>query len=149
MERATPVGDIKNFCDKKNDHYVLTVENLRQSELGLNMLNVLDNKFKKTGGFRNGIYTTVQLEALIQELCEDEKIRDYAQTIRKAEFNLRNQAAHTVIAVDDELIKRRIGMTAAELFDVIKKMAVRLGLVSKETWNSYEDMNNLILDKLN
>ena len=149
VERATPVGDIKKYCDKKNDHYILTVENLRQSELGLNMLNVLDNKFEKTGGFRDGIYTTVQLEALIQELCEDEKIRDYAQTIRKAEFNLRNQAAHTVIAVDDELIKRRIGMTAAELFDVIKKMAVRLGLVSKEIWNSYEDMNNLILDKLN
>jgi hypothetical protein len=39
-------------------------------------------------------------------------------------------------------------MTAAELYDVIKKMAVKLGLVSKDIWSSYEDMNNLILDTL-
>jgi CRISPR type III-A/MTUBE-associated protein Csm6 len=149
VSKATPIGDIKDYCEKKNDHYILTAENLRQSDLGLVMLSILDEKFKNKGGFRDGEYTTAQLEALIQGLCEDKEICKYVNIIRKTENNLRNPAAHTIVAVSDELIQRKIHMTAAELYEVIKKMAVRLGLMPKNIWNSYDEMNELILNVLN
>lgn len=148
VERRTIVGDIKQYCKKKKEHYILTADIMQRSKTGQKILEILDNKFRKAGGFRDSEYTTAQLEALIQEMCEDKKICSYAETIRKAEFTLRNQAAHTIIAVGDELIKRRIGMSASELNSVMRTMSVRLGLVDKEHWTSYQKMNALIMENL-
>lgn len=141
VEKVTPIGNIKNYCEKKNDRYLLTAENMQRSELGKEMFDALNNAFKK--GYNDSEYTTAQLSVLINEFCVDKDVCKYAEIIRYAEKELRNQAAHTVIAVDNNIIKRRIDITAEELYNVIKKMAVKLGMVPNKLWNSYDDMNEL------
>ncbi len=146
VEKCTPIGDIKNYClTQKKVHFILSTDIMKQSDMGLKMLAVLDENFS---GFQSREYTTAQLAPLIVEFCEDKKVCGYVQTIRKAEKELRNAAAHTIIAINDDVIKRRINMTSSELYDVIKKLAIRAGIVRKDIWNSYDEMNKLILDTL-
>lgn len=146
VEKATPIGNIRNYCDKNNEHYILTTANMQKSELGNRMLDALNKEFRS--GYKDSEYTTAQLKVFIKEFCEDKDICEYAVTIRNAEYELRNQAAHTIIAVDNNIIKRRIGITAEELYNVIKKMGVKLNIISNKLWNSYDEMNELILDNL-
>ena len=70
------------------------------------------------------------------------------KTIRNAEGKVRNPAAHTIIAVDDDFIKRRIGISSYELYDTMKKLAVRAGIVRSDIWDSYDRMNEMILEQI-
>ena len=74
---------------------------------------------------------------------------NYLKIIRKTETELRNPIAHTIVAVDNGMIKNRIGITAEELYnDVIKKVAESVRLMKKSTWNSYDEMNKLLIEKV-
>ena len=88
------------------------------------------------------------MEPLISEFCTDERIVSYVKTIRNAEGKVRNPAAHTIIAVDDDFIKRRIGISSYELYDTMKKLAVRAGIVRSDIWDSYDRMNEMILEQI-
>jgi len=147
VERFTEIGDIKNYCENKNGHYNLTAKKLRESEIGIKILNILNKAFNKNG-FRDGEYTTAHLEPIIAGFCKDKEVCGYANVIRKAEQKLRNEAAHTIIAVDDNIIKERIGITSSVLYNTIWKMAVCVRLVSDDIKNSYDDMNEYIIEKL-
>ncbi|MCD8090840.1 MAG: hypothetical protein LUD81_09550 [Clostridiales bacterium] len=149
MEKAffNIAGDVRQYCVLRgNKHYILSAEILEKTEIGMRILNCLNNKYN--GGYTDRECTTAQLEAVIEDMSDDEKLKKYAKTIRTAEEKIRNKAAHTIISIDDSFIKREIGISAGELYDCMKKMAVKLGLVNKNMWDSYEKMNELILKKL-
>ena len=139
--------DIKKYCEKRKDAYWLTRNKLEQSEIGKEVLDVLDKRY---GEFTDCIYTTAHLELIIKEFCSDDKIKShYLKIIRKTETELRNPIAHTIVAVDNGMIKNRIGITAEELYnDVIKKVAESVRLMKKSTWNSYDEMNKLLIEKV-
>ena len=147
VETLTEVGDIKKYCEKRKDAYWLTRNKLEQSEIGKEVLDVLDKRY---GEFTDCIYTTAHLELIIKEFCSDDKIKShYLKIIRKTETELRNPIAHTIVAVDNGMIKNRIGITAEELYnDVIKKVAESVRLMKKSTWNSYDEMNKLLIEKV-
>ena len=147
VETLTEVGDIKKYCEKRKDTYWLTRNKLEQSEIGKEVLDVLDKRY---GEFTDCIYTTAHLELIIKEFCSDDKIKShYLKIIRKTETELRNPIAHTIVAVDNGMIKNRIGITAEELYnDVIKKVAESVRLMKKSTWNSYDEMNKLLIEKV-
>ncbi|MCD7854568.1 MAG: hypothetical protein LUG66_03010 [Clostridiales bacterium] len=149
MEKAffNIAGDVKQYCRVKGaDHYILSVDILKKTNTGQIILGCLNTRFG--GKYQDREYTTAQLEAVIEGMSGDEKLKKYAKTIRTAEEKIRNKAAHTIISIDDSFIKREIGISADELYDCMKKMAVKLGLVNKNIWDSYEKMNELILKKL-
>ena len=149
VETLTEVGDIKKYCEKRKDAYCLTRDKLGQSELGKEMLEVLDVAFKWSNGFKDCIYSTAHLAPIIQAFCADDKIKSCVEIIRDAEEKLRNPIAHTIVAVDNGMIKNRIGITAEELYnDVIKKVAESVRLMKKSTWNSYDEMNKLLIEKV-
>lgn len=149
VETLTEVGDIKKYCEKRKDAYCLTRDKLGQSELGKEMLEVLDVAFKWSNGFKDCIYSTAHLAPIIQAFCADDKIKLCVEIIRDAEEKLRNPIAHTIVAVDNGMIKNRIGITAEELYnDVIKKVAESVRLMKKSTWNSYDEMNKLLIEKV-
>ena len=149
VETLTEVGDIRKYCEKRKDAYWLTRDKLGQSELGKEMLEVLDVAFKWSNGFKDCIYSTAHLAPIIQAFCADDKIKSCVEIIRDAEEKLRNPIAHTIVAVDNGMIKNRIGITAEELYnDVIKKVAESVRLMKKSTWNSYDEMNKLLIEKV-
>ena len=52
-------------------------------------------------------------------------------------------------AEPDVEIAGEIGITAEELYnDVIKKVAESVRLMKKSTWNSYDEMNKLLIEKV-
>lgn len=148
VENKTAVGNIRNYCEDKNGHFILSRNLLERDKIGQEVIEVLDDRFKNRGGFQELEYTTAQLEAVVQEFCDDSAIREAASKIRSAEDKLRNPAAHTIISIGDDVIKRRIGISAEELYKLIVKMAVRIGLAPKDVWNSYDEMNDLIIHEL-
>lgn len=151
VETLTVVGDIRKYCEKERgkDTYWLTRDKLGQSELGKEILEALDIEFKWSNGFKDCIYSTAQLAPIIKAFCTDDKIKSCVEIIRNAEDKLRNPIAHTIVAVDNGMIKNRIGITAEELYnDVIKKVAESVRLMKKSTWNSYDEMNKLLIEKV-
>ncbi len=139
--------DIEDYCIiERKEHFILSVARLNETEMGKNILYCLNKKYN--GKYTDKEYTTAQLEAVIGGMPGDEKLKKYANTIRKAEDRIRNRAAHTIISIDDSVIKREIGISADDLYDCMKKMAVSLGLAGKNVWDSYEEMNERILKML-
>ena len=70
VETLTEVGDIKKYCEKRKDTYWLTRNKLEQSEIGKEVLDVLDKRY---GEFTDCIYTTAHLELIIKEFDSDDK----------------------------------------------------------------------------
>ncbi len=146
LKNRTPIGDIKKYCrESKKDKWRLAADIMDGSDIGKEMIKVLNERFNM---FDDREYSTAQMEPLISEFCTDERIVSYVKTIRNAEGKVRNPAAHTIIAVDDDFIKRRIGISSYELYDTMKKLAVRAGIVRSDIWDSYDRMNEMILEQI-
>lgn len=62
---------------------------------------------------------------------------------------LRNVTAHEIVSVSDEWLKKETGHNAKQIMDLIKKLMGIIFSRSDEVWNSYEEMNDFIIAKLN
>lgn len=70
--------------------------------------------------------------------------------LRAVEQNIRNKAAHQMVSVTDEKIKKLTKLSSSEIMSRIKKLFNYSDIsVSKEKgWNSYELMNDSIIAKI-
>ena len=147
VKNKTEVGDIRNYCKKVKTKsgtiYKLTEQSLCVNEIGERIYNILIDRFGMN--LKDNAYSTAHLEPILANFCDDESVKKNAAIIREAEQELRNQAAHSIVSVGNELFERKIHMTAEKLYDVIMSISVRIGLVKKSSLNSYEEMNELIL----
>lgn len=73
-----------------------------------------------------------------------------SEELRDIERKGRNKAAHQIVSIDDKFLKRETGFTSEEILNKITDFAeeIKLG-VKKEHWNSYEIMNEKIINSLN
>lgn len=62
---------------------------------------------------------------------------------------LRNVTAYEIVSVSDEWLKKETGHNAKQIMDLIKKLMGIIFSRSDEVWNSYEEMNDFIIAKLN
>lgn len=99
--------------------------------------------------FKNFDYTnvySVHLVSIINELSTDADLKKLVQDLRKVEENIRNLAAHEIISVTDDTIKKKTGFTSKAIMDKIKRCFQYSGItIKKEYWNSYDDMNIIII----
>lgn len=147
VEYKTKYGDIKQYCQKgKGGLYTISQESLSRSENGGEIIDILQKQFKAE--VKSTVYTSAHLEAILAEACTDEDIKHYARIIRVAERDLRNPAAHSIICIDDTFIMRKMHKTAEQLYSDIKKFSIRINLMRKDIWDSYEKMNDRILELL-
>ena len=62
---------------------------------------------------------------------------------------MRNVTAHQMVSVTEEWIQKKVDLSSKEIVDLLKSLAVYSGIpVKKEYWNSYDDMNQRIIEKL-
>ena len=89
------------------------------------------------------------MKALIDGFSQDEQLKRLVDNVRNVEGSIRNLAAHEIVSVTEESIKRITGFLPKDIMDMIKDLFNYTGMSIKGNyWDSYDDMNKAILEKL-
>ena len=80
---------------------------------------------------------------------EDLKVISSIEKIREVEREIRNYAAHEIVAITEESILRDASIRAEEIIELLKFLSIRAGIkIRKEDWNSYDHMNENIIHEI-
>ncbi len=134
--------ELKNFCDQlANKSWVWSEEKLK----GTNELKILDSKSR----FHYGDVNSFHMNELIQASSASAQVKGLVDDLRTVEKNLRNIAAHQIVSITEDVIKRQTGFTGKQIMDKIKTAFSYAGInVKTELWNSYDDMNKAIIEEM-
>ena len=101
----------------------------------------------KWPGFKkNSPVAAVHLLEIILNKSNKTQLNDLVQDLRDVEEKVRNIAAHQIISISDESIKKFTGFSSKEVMEKITDCFKYTGInVKKEYWNSYDDMNESII----
>lgn len=134
---------LKDFCiQKKNKAWAWNQGKM----LGTDVYKVLTEQFTE---FRFGEVSSIHLCEVIKALGKDQNVKDTITALRSVESNLRNLAAHQIVSVTDVTIKEKTGYTGKQIMDMLKKSFAYAELsVKREQWESYEDMNRVIISQI-
>ena len=85
------------------------------------------------------------VKRIVQKGKENGTLIDATQTEEK----IRNTAAHDIVSVTEITIKNRTGFSADKIMQMIQKLFIYTGIkIKKEYWDSYDQMNQAILQKM-
>ena len=134
--------ELKNFCNQlANKSWVWSEEKLK----GTNELKILDSKRR----FHYGDVNSFHMNELIQASSASAQVKGLVDDLRTVEKNLRNIAAHQIVSITEDVIKRQTGFTGKQIMDKIKTAFSYAGInVKTELWNSYDDMNKAIIEEM-
>lgn len=138
--------NIRDYCKKisprGNDVYLLTRNELMNTEKGLRILTILDERFNQ---FNDTFYSAAHLTEIIKELSDDKELIDRVNLLRQVEESVRNIAAHEIIYVDEEFIQKQSSHSTKQIIDALWFLLKKaMPSVKPEIRNSYDDMNSLI-----
>lgn len=109
--------------------------------------SVLNTAF--SGSFKLGDVYSVHIKALIEHFSTDIQLNELISNLRLVEEKIRNTAAHDIISVTEKTIDDRTGFSADKIMKMIQKLFSYTGIkVKKEYWDSYNLMNQKILEKI-
>lgn len=93
---------------------------------------------------------SVHLQKIIDSLNLDASIKERVEQIRTIEDKVRNKAAHEIIKIDEKYIKDVTDKTSTQICDILKQLFqyVSCNNLKKDSWNSYDRMNDYIIDKI-
>ena len=122
---------------------------------GTEVAKILQTNNRIWNGIANDYISTKHLRLLIKATSDNEELISLVEELRKIEggdetkSGIRNMAAHEMLSVTNEIIKARTGYSGEEIMDMIKQLFDYIGIdIKPEYWNSYEKMNELIIDAL-
>lgn len=136
----------EDFCEvkKRNGTY-----QRRWSENKLHGTKVESILKEHYSNFKAGDIYSDHLRILIIELCEDVYLKGLVNDLRDVEKNIRNVAAHEIISVTEEKIKELTGFSGEQIMNKIKELFRYTSIsIKKEYWDSYDEMNAKILEKI-
>ena len=67
---------------------------------------------------------------------------------RYIEDTVRNRVAHEMVGVSDEFIKAKVSYSSEEIVQMMQKVLFYLDGGLKKYWNSYDEMNEYILERM-
>ena len=74
---------------------------------------------------------------------------DLIYNLREVEGTVRNIAAHEMVSVTDDVIKNKTGFSSNAIMRMIEKVFSYTDLdIKNEYWNSYDLMNQLIIERI-
>ncbi len=98
----------------------------------------------KGDGRLSDIYNS-QLSELISYFCKDPDVVDVSAALRSVEQGIRNRAAHEVISITDEGVKKITGYTSKQIMSYVRRGLDYAGFRFKgASWESYDEMNRVI-----
>ena len=113
------------------------------------LLEYLDNEYKN--GFRGG--SAISSDVLLSIICffeqNGEQLKNICTDLRSVEKKARNYAAHEIVAVDNDSIKKDTGFTAKDIVSKIAFVFNRTNIsLPKSFLDSYDDMNKILINAL-
>lgn len=175
--------DIYKYCYPSNKKNINSPKKLSRENLekeikkgdknAEKILNELDNKFVKKdkqgnikSKYKDTILAAANLSIVIKALDKNKDIKEKVSILRNLESEVRNIAAHQVVAINNEQIKKASnGKDAEQIVKMIQDIAELAGIVPNDNnaypsyekdkenskkytsyWDSYEAMNEYIID---
>ncbi|QQE47560.1 CRISPR type III-A/MTUBE-associated protein Csm6 [Peptoniphilus harei] len=142
--------DLDNYLTSKKGKVSWNRKKLLSDDTGKKILDVLNSsyngfKFINTASSDNFLKLMESKEFGISE----RNITKRAEELRDIEREGRNKAAHQIVSIDDDFLKRETGYTSYEILNKVTAFVedIKLG-VKKEHWDSYEIMNEKIIESL-
>ncbi len=141
--------DIINYCQTDYNPLKWKIEKLQSDENGRKIMEVLNDEYADKGGFRYGVVYSEHLKIIAEALLGNSDILSLMQDLRNVEEKVRNLAAHAMVSISDDEVRKRSGFTSIEIMSKIRKMCRYAGLnVKTDQWNDYDRMNNVIIEKI-
>lgn len=108
--------------------------------------NALNESYKN---FNYGIVFNDNLRTLITYFLskKNPQLYDTINKLNKFEIKMRNKAAHTMISITSDSVKKETGQTPEETYTDLKKV-FNLIHISTKDWDSYDKMNRFIINHL-
>lgn len=99
---------------------------------------------------KNDYMQSTQLLNLIKVYVPSSKsdIIQLCEKVRYIEDTVRNRVAHEMVGVSDEFIKAKVSYSSEEIVEMIQKLLYYLDGGLKKHWNSYDKMNECILERM-
>lgn len=92
---------------------------------------------------------SIHIVCLIEAKSQNSNVIQIVQELRNVEGKIRNIAAHEIVAVTDQEIKKQTGNTAEQVYDLLKEAFKYTSLnVRTDYWNAYDEMNRFIIKKI-
>ena len=126
-----------------------SIKKLEQDAEGKRIYQLLNAEF---GTFkeRTKVAASNLKPVLIQYLNED-NLKDAVADMRRIEEKIRNLAAHQIVSITNESIQKILNekITMEKIFKYIQTLTIASSVkTDKECWESYDKMNEYIIDKL-
>ncbi len=135
--------NLSDYCRIGNGKTLWSEEKLQ----GTNVLAALELAYGDP--FHYGDVSSDHLNKLIQASSASTDIKKLVHELRNVESSLRNMAAHQIISVTEDTIKKYTGFTGTQIMDRIRKAFSYAGFkIKDEHWNSYDDMNEIIIAEM-
>lgn len=122
---------------------------LRSDDFGREVIEIFEKAYNSSNIF--GFVKTDQLQRIIEShsMFHDEALSKKAKEIRSIEEDVRNKAAHTIVAIDNKYLKSVVKKTAEEILDMLIDFALTLNLgIVMASFNSYDEMNKVIIQTI-
>lgn len=142
---------LKRQCGIDINAYTKMVKGVRQWDgkklEGTNLKRIFENAYR--GMFREGPVYSDHFRIIIENNSQDLRLKQLVNDLRSVESNIRNMAAHQIVSITEEKIKKMTGFTGRQIMDKIITIFSYTGMkIEKSSWSSYESMNDLIIQAM-
>lgn len=142
--------NLDNYLADKKGKVTWNRKKLISDDTGKKILDVLNSSYN-VFNFNNTASSDNFLKLMESDDfgMSERFITKKAEKLRDIERDGRNKAAHQIVSIDDDFLKRETGYNSEEILNRIIDFVedIKLG-IKKEHWNSYEIMNEKIIESL-
>ena len=140
--------DVIKYCslDRSIGSYKWSIEKMRSDDKAKEWLDVWREQLNHE--FKEGYINSESLWVLIKHYCRSD-VFACADRLREVERKIRNTAAHEISIITEARVKQMTNCSCDDIINDIKEVFKYTGItMTKEGWDSYEQMNRCIIEAI-
>lgn len=140
--------DFYNYCEKRtNGVWYPVIRKLKEQNFDL--FQYLQNTLPNNGISENSPLNSFILLETLKYYMPEESLTNKAEELRTIESKARNIVAHEIVPITDNWIQKRVGYTSQLIMNLLKSFTIQgCNGIKTEIWNSYDEMNEIIIEML-
>ena len=144
VKRRKKAGE-KNGVVKYKYVWYLSIQKMEKETPEI--LKILRNTY---ASLKENPLSSEYVSTIILAKEKDVEVRKAIDKIRDIEKDIRNYAAHEIVAITEESIQKDASVEPKEILKLLEMLAVKGGIkLKKEYWDSYDRMNERIIREIN